>query len=154
MIEINTPNEIEKYYNKDKNGYIFDDDVTIKCDINVGTRNIYAKNIHANNLTAHDIWCNNMNVCHLEAYNIYSQKIETIGTIKVKNTFSATVCICSYLESSHIRIVKLTCSGVKATKLIADEVYAEGVFVSDLQIWIKIGAHTIGKKSQAFFKIH
>lgn len=159
MIEINSVIDLKPYYKKDIekgiNGYIFNDDINIKCDLNLqlSKLNIYAENIQANNLSALNIWCNNISARSLKADNIYSQKIECTENIKVKNTFSPAECICGYLEASYIKLSKLVCTGVKATTLTAHELTANGIFVSQLSVFGKITAHTIGKKSQANFKI-
>lgn len=153
MIEISAPYDIDKYYNKDKHGYIFNDDVTIKCDLNVGTRNIYSENIKANNLTAHEIWCNDLEVRSLKADSIYCRDIFCTENIKIKKTFSANNCICEYLDSNFARLNKLGATGVKATILTCNEFIGNDLFVSRLTINKNIHAHTIGKKSQANFKI-
>lgn len=153
MIEINAPYEIDKYYNKDKHGYIFDDDVTIKCDINFSTRNIYAENIKANNLTAHEIWCSDLELRTLTADSIYCRDITCTKNIKIKKTFSANKCRCTYLDSNFARLNSLEATGVKATVLTCNEFIGNDLFVSRLTINKNIHAHTIGKKSQANFKI-
>lgn len=53
MITIKKQEEIKKYYNKETNTYVFNDDVTFECDINA--RNIKAWNIDARNINAGNI---------------------------------------------------------------------------------------------------
>ena len=91
--------EIQKYYDKDKNAYIFkedgkyidlvifDFDLRIKADIyarDIKAHHIFALDIDAWNITAWDI-----NAYNIEAWDIIAWNIKAIN-IKVENIFKST----------------------------------------------------------------
>lgn len=79
MIEINSKKEMEKYYIKDKNTYIFEDDVEFKVDVkirySIKAHNITAFNIDALNIEALGIDACNINACDIQALNIIAWDI-------------------------------------------------------------------------------
>jgi hypothetical protein len=64
MITINSQKEMEKYYVKESNTYVFNDEVEFKC-------NIYVKS----NINAYDINADNINAYNINAYNIDANDI-------------------------------------------------------------------------------
>lgn len=89
--EFNSLEEIEKYYDKDTNTYIFKEDdeyidlvvfnfsLGIKADIdcwNINAQNIKAWDIKANNISACNINSNNINASDIKAWNIDASNID------------------------------------------------------------------------------
>ena len=92
--EFNSLEEIEKYYDKETNTYIFKEygehinlvifNFNLNVDANIEVYNINAcdilvRDINACNIKADNIYANNINANHIKAHNIYALDI------KVKN---------------------------------------------------------------------
>ena len=92
--EFNSLEEIEEYYDKETNTYIFKEygehidlvifNFNLNVDANIEAYNInacdiLARDINAYNIKADDIYANNINANHIKAHNIYALDI------KVKN---------------------------------------------------------------------
>lgn len=97
--EFNSLEEIQKYYDKDKNAYIFKEDgryidlVIFEFDLRIKA-DIYARNIKAHCIFAWDIdaWDINawdINAYNIEAWDIIAWNIKAIN-IKVENIFQST----------------------------------------------------------------
>ena len=112
--EFNNLEEIQKYYNKETNTYIFIEDneyidlviFNFNLEINSG---INARNINANNINASDINANNINAGDIRARNIYAYDINACDinarNINAKNIDYYGVCFayenikCKSIES-------------------------------------------------------
>ena len=92
--EFNSLEEIEEYYDKETNTYIFKEygehinlvifNFDLNVDANIEAYNINAFDIHVRDINAYyikanDIYANNINANHIKAHNIYALDI------KVKN---------------------------------------------------------------------
>ena len=92
--EFNSLEEIEEYYDKETNTYIFKEygdyidlvifNFNLNVDANIEVYNIHAcdilaRDINAYNIKADNIYANNINANHIKAHNIYTLDI------KVKN---------------------------------------------------------------------
>ena len=81
MKEFNNIEEIEQYFNKKLYTYIFKNsdglyiDVKFNFDLNIGTRNIDARNINAWNIDAGNINAWNINAWNIDAGNINARNI-------------------------------------------------------------------------------
>ena len=111
MITINNLEEMEKYYNKQLNTYVFDDDVEFNinievksnikaCDINahdIDAWNIYVWDINANNIdaldikaddiTARNIKANDITALDINANDIDAGDIDYYSVCMAKNSF-------------------------------------------------------------------
>ena len=86
--EFNNLEEIQKYYNKETNTYIFIEDneyidlviFNFNLEINSGinARNINAYNIKAYNIKAWDIKAVNINACNINAWDIMARNINAL----------------------------------------------------------------------------
>jgi hypothetical protein len=108
MITINSQKEMEKYYVKESNTYVFNDNVKFKCNIyvsgnidadNINARNINAGNIYAGDINAGNIIANNINAgdiiaCNINACDIIADDIYA-GDINAGDIRYYAVC-CSY----------------------------------------------------------
>jgi len=101
MITINNLEKMKKYYDKQTNTYIFDDDVEFTINIDVES-NIKAFNIKAWNIDAHNIkaWNIDANDINYYAYCIayYSFKCKSVKGIR-KNS----ICKCLDGEIEYIK---------------------------------------------------
>ena len=61
--------EIEKYYDKETNTYVFEEDIVLNFDLNVDA-DIDAMNIRAYDIDAYNIDAYNLNAGDIEAWNI------------------------------------------------------------------------------------
>ena len=69
MITIHNLEEMKKYYDKQLNTYVFDDDVEFTIDIDVES-DINAWNIEARDINARDIYARDINAYDIDAWNI------------------------------------------------------------------------------------
>ena len=102
MITINSPEEMEKYYDAKTNTYRFVDednkcdDVAFKCNIEVGA-NIYAWNVNAQNIDAQNIDACDINALNINAWNINALTIDAENinarNIDALHIFYYAVCI-------------------------------------------------------------
>ena len=114
-------NEIQKYYDKESNTYIFREDgvyiplvifnFNLYIDANIIADNIKAFSIKANNIDAYNIDCydtiaKNINACSINAYDIEADDIETNEDIKAWNIYA---------------------KNIKAQNIIADNIYAHDI---------------------------
>ena len=80
MITINSLKEMKKYYDKQLNTYVFDDDVkfniNIEVESNIKACNIEAYNIDAWNIDADDIYARDINACDIDARDINAWNIK------------------------------------------------------------------------------
>ena len=98
--EFINPEEIEEYYNKTTNTYVFEEDgdyidviifyFDLKVDANINACDIIAKNI-----TAHDIDAWNIKADNIDAYDIYADNIEAYN-IKARDISYYAVCFTYY----------------------------------------------------------
>ena len=75
MITINNLEEMQKYYDKQTNTYIFDDDVKFHINIEVES-NIKACDIDADDIDAWDIKAQNIKAWNIKACNIKANDIK------------------------------------------------------------------------------
>ena len=79
MITINSLKEMKKYYDKQTNTYIFDDDVkfyiNIEVESNIKAFDIDAYNIEAWDINARDINARDINACNIKVLDINAQDI-------------------------------------------------------------------------------
>ena len=102
MIIINSPEEMEKYYDAKTNTYRFvdeddkSDDVIFKCDIkvkaNIYAWNVIAQNINAQNINAWKIDAQNINARNIDAVDIDAWDINA-QNIDALHIFYYAVCI-------------------------------------------------------------
>ena len=114
MIKIRNMEEMEKYYLKETNTYVFEDDVEFLCDVNVKSNlkafginayginayNIYACDINADDIDAWDIKARNVkawevNAWEITAHNIRVHKIEALD-IDAYNISYFVLCFAYY----------------------------------------------------------
>lgn len=94
--EFNSLEEVEKYYDKETNTYIFKEDgehidlVIFNFDLNVDANievynidacDIFVRDINARNIHANNIYANNINANHIKAHNIYALDIKVNNII-------------------------------------------------------------------------
>ena len=75
MITIKNKEEMDKYYLKETNTYVFEDDVEFLCDIDVKS-NIKAFGINACNIHACNIYACDINADDVDAWNIKARNIK------------------------------------------------------------------------------
>ena len=106
MITINNLEEMKKYYDKQTNTYVFDDDVEFIIDIKVES------DIKAWDIKALDINACNINACDIDAYNINANDIKYCAyciayhTFKCKSAKSSrdnSICKCLDSEIEYIK---------------------------------------------------
>ena len=114
MIIINEAIEINKYYNKEKNTYVFNDDVTFEIDIDIDAhmiakkmiaKNIDAWNIYAKNIDALDINALDINAWNINAWNIDAKNIDACDMNVYKiNVLEIDACDikCIYIIANNI----------------------------------------------------
>lgn len=76
MIVINNQEEMQKYYDEERNTYKFNSNVKFNCDIDVKA-NIFAQNIKANNIKAYDI-----TALDIKSGDITARALRVCGDIK------------------------------------------------------------------------
>ena len=69
MVVIHKQEEMQKYYIKEINIYLFNDDIKFSCDIVVDS-DIKAHNINARDIQAHNINADDMKACNIKARDI------------------------------------------------------------------------------------
>ena len=123
----NNLEEIQKYYDKDKNAYIFKEDgkyidlvifefdLRIKADIyarNIKAHHIFAWDISAWNITAWDI-----NAYNIEAWDIIAWNIKAIN-IEVENIFKSTTINARYIRYHDICLAysSIKCQSIKGRR--------------------------------------
>ena len=91
MITINSLKEMQKYYDKKANIYIFSEDLTLMFDVDVGSDifgyDITARNIKANDITALDIDANDIDAGDIKANDIDAGDIDYYSVCIAKNSF-------------------------------------------------------------------
>lgn len=87
MITINNKEELKEYYDEGTNTYVFDDDVTFNCNIDIESdiKAEYVKswNIKVNDIDAHDIETFDMNANDINAIALYTLDLRA-NTITAK----------------------------------------------------------------------
>ena len=106
MITIINEKEMKEYYVKETNAYVFDDDVTFLCNINVEA-NIIALDINALNIKALDI-----KTLDITAHNITADNIDT-GDIKA-NDICANNIEAYNINARNINAWNIDASDIKA----------------------------------------
>ena len=91
MITIHNLEEMKKYYDKQLNTYVFDDDVEVEFTIDIDVES----NIKAWNIKVHNIKAHNINVCNIKAKNINAWNIDALG-INAWNIKYYAYCIAYY----------------------------------------------------------
>ena len=96
--EFNSLDEIQKYYNKETNTYIFKENgeyidlIKFNFDLNIES-NIKAVNIKAVNINANDIKCRSIRALNINAKDINAYEIDAY-TIKAKKINADYVAYC------------------------------------------------------------
>ena len=133
----NNLEEIQKYYDKEKNAYIFkedgkyidlvifDFDLRIKADIyarNIKAHHIFALDIDAWNITAWDI-----NAYNIEAWDIIAWNIKAIN-IKVENIFKSTTINARNIRYHAICLAysSIKCQSIKGRRDNAKNIVLDG----------------------------
>ena len=75
MLTFNNLEEMESYYIKENNTYVFRDNITIDCPLSI-TANIDAWNIDAEDINAEDINAGDINAWDINAGNINAKNIK------------------------------------------------------------------------------
>lgn len=111
MITINNKDEMERYYNKETNTYVFDDDVIFDIDINIAANiyaiNLYAINIRAFNVSVKKIKAFDIKADIIDAVDVYAEDINACN-IKARNIKFDAVCfaketfVCNFIKGSRI----------------------------------------------------
>ena len=126
--EFNNLEEIEKYYNKETNTYVFNENgkyidlVVFDFDLNVEANikaldinayDIYAMNINSMNIDAYDIKANdiyarNINACNIDAMNINSMNIDAcdIKAYDIKANDISYYAICVAYKDIRCKSIK------------------------------------------------
>ena len=125
--QFNSLEEIQKYYDKDKNAYIFkedgkyidlvvfDFDLRIKADIYA--RDIKAHHIFALNIDAWDINAWDINAYNIEAWDIIAWNIKAIN-IKVENILKSTTINARFIRYHAICLAysNIKCQSIKGRR--------------------------------------
>lgn len=125
--QFNSLEEIQKYYDKDKNAYIFkedgkyidlvvfDFDLRIKADIYAS--NIKAHHIFALNIDAWDINAWDINAYNIEAWDIIAWNIKAIN-IKVENILKSTTINARFIRYHAICLAysNIKCQSIKGRR--------------------------------------
>ena len=126
--EFNNLEEIEKYYNKETNTYVFNENgkyidlVVFDFDLNVEANikaldinacdiyamNINSMNIDAYNIKASDIYARNINACNIDAMNINSMNIDAcdIKAYDIKANDISYYAICVAYKDIRCKSIK------------------------------------------------
>ena len=98
MITITKNEQMQKYYIKEVNTYVFNDDVDFLIDITTGA-SIMASSIRAHNINAHNIRASNISANEIvafdvNAWNIKAWDIDAAGNIKAWNIEALNIIAC------------------------------------------------------------
>ena len=126
--EFNNLEEIEKYYNKETNTYVFNENgkyidlVVFDFDLNVEANikaldidacdidamNINSMNIDACDIKAYDIYARNINACNIDAMNINSMNIDAcdIKAYDIKANDISYYAICVAYKDIRCKSIK------------------------------------------------
>lgn len=112
MITISKQEEMEKYYDGNEHTYVFDDDVTFECDIdieidNLRAKDIYAKDIKVNNIKSHNLKANNIDAGTITANTIKTHNIDA-DNILSWDLYALNV------EAKHIDSIDIRAKNIKA----------------------------------------
>ena len=143
--EFNRIEEIEKYYEKETNSYVFKekgeyiDEVVFNFDLDTKA------NIKANDINAYNIIARNISSRNIDAYNIMARKIDArdIKTWDIKANKIKAYNLYSYDISSkyinawdikawNIRAIDIEATDIKATSIDTEFRYAHSIIASDI----------------------
>ena len=116
----NSLDEIQKYYNKESNTYIFKeygmyiDLVIFNFDLNVES-NIEARDVRATSITAKNIHVRNIIVWDIKAYDIESVCIDA-GMIRARDIYTTTI------KSMSIYARDIKAIGINAVNIYARDI--------------------------------
>lgn len=114
MLEFNNLKEMEKYYCKETNTYVFDDDIKIKFDLDIES------NINARNIDSFDIIANNIDARHINTMDIKAGKINT-WNICARNI------IASNINAWDICACDINANDIYALDIDADDINAYNI---------------------------
>ena len=118
--EFNKLEEIEKYYNKETNTYVFKEDgewidlVVFNFDLRIGS-NIKAHDINAHHICASDIDVLNINANYIDADDIHTDNF-IARVIKVRN-----------IVAGIINVVNINAYDIDATAIMAGNIKAHNI---------------------------
>ena len=123
----NSLEEIQKYYDKDRNAYIFKEDgryidlvifeFDLKVEADIYARNIKAHSIFVLNIDAWDINAHDINAYNIEAWDIIAWNIKAIN-IKVENIFQSTTINARFIRYHAICLAysSIKCQSIKGRR--------------------------------------
>ena len=125
--EFNSLEEIQKYYDKNRNAYIFKEDgryidlvifeFDLKVEADIYARNIKAHSIFVLNIDAWDINAHDINAYNIEAWDIIAWNIKAIN-IKVENIFKSTTINARFIRYHAICLAysSIKCQSIKGRR--------------------------------------
>lgn len=134
MIVINNLKKMKKYYIKNNNTYVFNDDVEFKFDLKLESH-INACNIKARDIDVLTIFAWNIEARNIKAIEIESENIKA-NTIKTSDIFATDIiaenvdcCIvhCGEVVANHIQTMDFEAGDVKTDVLVADTIRATNI---------------------------
>lgn len=114
MIVINNQEEMQKYYDDERNTYKFNSNVKFNCDIDVKA-NIFAQNIKANNIKAYDITALDIKAENIKALDINSWDIKACD-IKACCIYAYDINACD-INAFNIKALDINAGNIKANKI-------------------------------------
>ena len=136
--EFNNLEEIEKYYNKETNTYVFNENgkyidlVVFDFDLNVEA-NIKALDINAININACYIDAININACNIDAISINALDINALD-IKASDIYARNINACD-IDAMNINSMNIDACDIKAYDIKANDIsyYAICVAYKDIR---------------------
>lgn len=140
--EFNSLEEIQKYYEKGNNAYVFTENgdyidlVILNFNLNVGA-NIEALNINAWNIDCLNINADNINANHIKARDVYASNINAWNIESW------------YINCLDIKAWDIIASDINAGNIVAHDIYTLSVNANDINA-INIKANDISYHAVCF----
>ena len=136
--EFNNLEEIQQYYDKNINTYVFKENnkyielVTFNFDLNIEA-NIVAKDINARNIKAFNIFADNINAKNIQSYNIKSEDIyaKNIRALAIHSwNLDADDIKANDIEAYYITAKDIYASDISAVNIEANDISSFAVWVA------------------------
>lgn len=128
--QFNSLKEIEKYYDKEDNTYVFEEDgepirlVKFNFDFLVRS-NIEAYNINAGNIIAHNINANDINAYNVIADDINARDIDIISITALDINVND-------INALDINARDITARNIKARNISAEDIWGRDIYAKDI----------------------
>ena len=141
MIILNSIEEMEKYFDKESNTYVFPDSIDIEFDLNIKS-NINAEDIEAWNIEARNINAGDIQARNIEAWNIDAWDINA-GDIQARNINAGDI------QARNIKAWDIKAWNINAWNINAKDISFFAFCISYNDIECK---NIKGKRKNSFYK--